>query len=125
MPLYTLVTQKGTLDRQAKAHLARQLTSFHSAYAGVPENWIHVVFHDFQPGDGFTAGEEAPAAALTVLIRSGRSSEYKKGMLTELWKMFQTATSAPDDQIVIGIQEVSPSQAMEMGQVMPEVEEEK
>jgi phenylpyruvate tautomerase PptA (4-oxalocrotonate tautomerase family) len=121
MPLYTLVTQKGTLDRQAKTHLARQLTSFHSEYAGVPKNWVHVVFQDFQPGDGFTAGEEAPAAALTLLIRSGRSTEYKKGLLTELWKMFQTATGAPDDQIVIGIQEVSPSQAMEMGQIMPDV----
>ena len=125
MPLYTLVTQKGTLDRQAKARLARQLTSFHSEYAGVPQNWVHVVFQDFQPGDGFTAGEEAPAAALTLLIRSGRSSEYKKGMLTQLWKMFQTATGAPDDQIVIGIQEVSPNQAMEMGQIMPDVASDK
>ncbi|GLQ45920.1 hypothetical protein GCM10007862_09710 [Dyella lipolytica] len=125
MPLYTLVTQKGTLDPQAKVHLARQLTSFHSEYAGVPPNWVHVVFHEFQPGDGFTAGEPAPAAALTLLIRSGRSTEYKKGLLTRLWHMFQTATGAPDDQIVIGIQEVSPSQAMEMGQIMPDVAAEK
>lgn len=123
MPLYTLVTQKGTLDRQAKAHLARQLTSFHSEYAGVPPHWVHVIFQDFQPGDGFTAGEEAPAAALTLLIRSGRSTEYKKGLLTQLWKMFQAATGAPDGQIVIGIQEVSPSQAMEMGKIMPDVSE--
>jgi phenylpyruvate tautomerase PptA (4-oxalocrotonate tautomerase family) len=123
MPLYTLVTQKGTLDRQAKNRLAKQLTSFHVEYAGVPQNWVHVVFQDFQPGDGFTAGEEAPTAALTLLIRTGRSNEYKKGLLTELWRMFQTATGAPDDQIVIGIQEVSPSQAMEMGQIMPDVSE--
>lgn len=123
MPLYALVTQKGTLDREAKARLAKQLTSFHSEYAGVPPNWVHVVFQDYQPGDGFTAGEEAPAAALTLLIRSGRSVEYKKGLLTQLWKLFQTATGAPDDQIVIGIQEVSPSQAMEMGQIMPDVSE--
>ena len=121
MPLYTLVTQQGTLDQQAKARLAKQLTSFHCEYAGVPKNWVHVVFQDFQPGDGFTAGEQAPAAALTLLIRTGRSAEYKKGMLVELWKMFQAATGAPDDQIVIGIQEVSPSQAMEMGQIMPDV----
>lgn len=123
MPLYTLVTQKGTLDRQAKGHLAKQLTMFHSEYAGVPQNWVHVVFQDFQPGDGFTAGEEAPTAALTLLIRTGRSAEYKRGLLTQLWQMFQTATGAPDDQIVIGIQEVSPSQAMEMGQIMPDVAE--
>lgn len=121
MPLYTLTTQKGTLDRQAKGRLARQLTSFHAEYAGVPLNWVHVVFQDFQPGDGFTAGEEAPVAALTLSIRTGRSSEYKKGLLTQLWRIFQTATGAPDDQIVIGIQEVPPSQAMEMGKIMPDV----
>ena len=123
MPLYTLVTQKGTLDQQAKAELARRLTSFHSDYAGVPKNWVHVVYQDFEPGHGFTAGEPAPAAALTLLIRSGRSTEYKKGLLTQLWSLFQAATEAPDDQIVIGIQEVSPSQAMEMGQIMPDVAE--
>jgi hypothetical protein len=38
-----------------------------------------------------------------------------------LWTLFQAATAASDEQIVIGIQEVSPSQAMEMGKVMPEV----
>jgi phenylpyruvate tautomerase PptA (4-oxalocrotonate tautomerase family) len=125
MPLYTLVTQKGTLDGLAKNRLAKQLTSFHSEYAGVPQNWVHIVFHDFAPGDGFTAGEEAPTASLTLLIRTGRSTEYKKKLLTHLWAMFQAATAASDEQIVIGIQEVSPSQAMEMGKVMPDVAGEK
>jgi hypothetical protein len=37
--------------------------------------------------------------------------------------LLQTATGAPDDQIVIGIQEVPPSQAMEMAQIMPDVGE--
>ena len=49
--------------------------------------------------------------------------EYKRDLLKRLWLVFQTATSAPDDQIVIGIQEVPASQAMEMGQIMPDVEE--
>lgn len=124
MPLYTLVTQQGTLDREAKTRLARQITSFHADYAGVPPNWVHVIFQDYQPGDGFTAGEQAPAAALTLLIRTGRSTQYKQGLLLQLWKLFQAATGAPDDQIVIGIQEVSPSQAMEMGQIMPDVAQE-
>ena len=33
----------------------------------------------------------------------------------------QHATGAPDNQIVIGVNEVPPSQAMEMGKIMPEV----
>ena len=72
-------------------------------------------------GSGFTAGEVSAIAALTLLIRTGRSPEYKRGLLKRLWELFQAATGAPDDQIVLGIQEVPPSQAMEMAQIMPDV----
>jgi phenylpyruvate tautomerase PptA (4-oxalocrotonate tautomerase family) len=34
---------------------------------------------------------------------------------------YQAATGAPDEEIVLGIQEVPSSQAMEMGKVMPDV----
>jgi hypothetical protein len=55
----------------------------------------------------------------------GRCSAQKEfssvHLLTRLWNALQNATGAPDDQIVIGIQEVPPSQAMEMGHVMPDV----
>jgi phenylpyruvate tautomerase PptA (4-oxalocrotonate tautomerase family) len=89
----------------------------------VPENWVHVIFHDYPAGGGFTAGRPAATAALTLLIRTGRSPEYKRELLARLWRLLQDATGAPDDQIVIGIQEVPPSQAMEMGQIMPDVAE--
>jgi phenylpyruvate tautomerase PptA (4-oxalocrotonate tautomerase family) len=121
MPLYTVTTQTGVLSGEAKATLAAELTAFHAEYAGVPKNWVHVVFQDYAPGDGFTAGEVAATAALTLLIRTGRSADYKREMLKRLWQLLQDATGAGDDQIVLGIQEVPPSQAMEMGQIMPDV----
>ena len=122
MPLYTVTTQAGVLSGAAKATLASELTSFHSDYAGVPKNWVHVVFQEYAAGNGFTAGEVAATAALTLLIRTGRSAEYKRGLLKRLWELLQDATGAADDQIVLGIQEVPPSQAMEMGQIMPDIE---
>ena len=121
MPLYTVMTQSGVLNDKAKVKLAGEVTAFHSEYAGVPKNWVHIVFQEYPPGNGFTAGEPAATASLTLLIRSGRSSEYKRGMLKRLWELLQDATGAPDDQIVLGIQEVPASQAMEMGQIMPDV----
>ena len=122
MPLYTLTTQAGALDASAKGRLAEHLTDLQSEYAQVPKNWVHVVFHEYLVGSGFTGGEPAATVSLTLLIRSGRSSDYKRGLLTRLWKLLQDATRAPDDQIVIGIQEVPPSQAMEMGKIMPDVD---
>jgi phenylpyruvate tautomerase PptA (4-oxalocrotonate tautomerase family) len=122
MPLYTVSTQSAVLTGEAKTALAEELTAFHCAYSGVPRTWVHVIFQEYAPGNGYTAGKAAAAAALTLLIRTGRSVEYKRGLLKRLWELLQGATRAPDDQIVIGIQEVPPSQAMEMGQIMPEVE---
>jgi phenylpyruvate tautomerase PptA (4-oxalocrotonate tautomerase family) len=122
MPLYTVTTQAGVLGGSAKTRLASELTAFHSEHAGVPKNWVHIVFQEYAPGNGFTAGETAATAALTLLIRTGRSAEYKRAMLKRLWQLLQDATGAADDQIVLGIQEVPPSQAMEMGKIMPDIE---
>jgi phenylpyruvate tautomerase PptA (4-oxalocrotonate tautomerase family) len=123
MPLYTVTTQAGVLTAEAKVKLAGELTVFHAEYAGVPKNWVHIVFQDYATGSGFTAGEVSAPAALTLLIRTGRSPDYKRGLLARLWELLQASTGAPDDQIVIGIQEVPASQAMEMGQIMPEVDQ--
>jgi phenylpyruvate tautomerase PptA (4-oxalocrotonate tautomerase family) len=118
MPLYTVTTQAGVLSGKAKAKLAAELTAFHSEYAGIPKNWVHIVFQEYAAGNGFTAGKVAATAALTLLIRTGRSAEYKRGLLKRLWDLLQDATGAADDQIVLGIQEVPP----EMGKIMPDVE---
>ncbi|MDR6661317.1 phenylpyruvate tautomerase PptA (4-oxalocrotonate tautomerase family) [Tardiphaga robiniae] len=121
MPFYTVSTQAGTLSSSAKERLAGELTSFHSTYAGIARSWVHIIFQDYREGNGFTAGRRDAPVALTVTIRAGRSSEYKREMLSQLWAMMQAASGAPDDQIVIGIQEIPASQAMEMAQIMPDV----
>ena len=76
MPLYTISTQSGVLTGEAKAALAEDLTAFHCAYSGVPRNWVHVIFQEYEAGSGYTAGKAAAAAALTLPIRTGRSVEY-------------------------------------------------
>jgi phenylpyruvate tautomerase PptA (4-oxalocrotonate tautomerase family) len=121
VPLYTITTPMGALNNAARADLASKLTSMHSEFAQVPVNWVHIVFQDYAVGSGFTAGQPAATAALTLLVRTGRSSEYKRQLLQKLWGLLQQATGAADEQIVIGIQEVPPSQAMEMGRIMPDV----
>jgi phenylpyruvate tautomerase PptA (4-oxalocrotonate tautomerase family) len=121
VPLYTVTTQTGVLSDTSRSELAGKLTQLHCELAGVPKNWVHVVFHEFPTGRGFTAGAPAATGSLTVLIRTGRTAEYKREMLRRLWQLLQAATGAPDDQLVLGIQEVPPSQAMEMGQIMPDV----
>lgn len=121
MPLYTVMTQAGVLRGAAKARLAARLTATHSEMSGVPPGWVHVIFQEYPEGNGFTAGEPAATVALTLLIRSGRTPEYKRDLLTRIWESLQAATGAANDQIVIAMLEGPPSQAMEMGKIMPDV----
>jgi phenylpyruvate tautomerase PptA (4-oxalocrotonate tautomerase family) len=121
MPLYTVTTQTGVLSGEVKARLADELATFHADYSGVPKAWVQVVFQDYAPGSGFTAGKPSAVAALILQIRTGRTAEYKRGLVQRLWELLQHATGAADNQIVIGVNEVPPSQAMEMGKIMPEV----
>ncbi len=120
MPLYTAIVQDGVLTSDIKNKFAKDVTDFHTEYAGVPREFVHIVFQTYAPGDGFTAGVRAATAALTVVIRKGRSVDYKHGLLRKLWSLLQDATGAPDDQLALAIHEVPASQAMEMGQIMPD-----
>jgi phenylpyruvate tautomerase PptA (4-oxalocrotonate tautomerase family) len=123
MPLYTVTAQAGMLSGEAKARLADELATFHADYSGVPKTWVQVVFQDYAPGGGFTGGKPSTVAALIAQIRTGRSVEFKRGLVQRLWELLQHATGAADNQIVIGVNEVPPSQAMEMGKIMPEIGE--
>lgn len=121
MPLYTITTQAGTLDGPRKASLAAEITALHVELAGVPKEWVHVLYQDYAPGSGFTAGQPAPMVSLSLSIRTGRSADYKRNLLTRLWALLRTATAVSEDQIVIGLQEVPPGDAMEMARIMPDV----
>ena len=76
--------QVGILASPTKADLADKLTTFHYEYAAVPNNLVYIVFHKYPIGSGFTAVRESSTAAPTVLIWSGRSSDYKQEFLKHL-----------------------------------------
>jgi phenylpyruvate tautomerase PptA (4-oxalocrotonate tautomerase family) len=121
MPLYTAITEDGFVSAETKAKIAKEITRIHSAIMKVPENFVRVVFLSYPKGSGYTAGKAAPTAALNCVLRSGHTDEDKTEMLKQLWSMFQELTRIPTDQLVISLQEIPSSNAMEMGQVMQSV----
>ena len=84
----------------------------------VPTNFVHIVFLCYLKGSGYTAGKEASTAALNCVLRSGHTADEKTQMLNQLWSMFQGHTGLSTDQIVVSLQEIPSSNAMEMGQIM-------
>ena len=121
MPLYTAITEDGFVSDDKKAKIAKEITRIHTTVMKVPNNFVRVVFLSYPKGSGFAAGEQGSTAALNCVLRSGHTDADKTDMLKQLWSMFQTITGIPTDQLAISLQEISSSNAMEMGQIMPSV----
>lgn len=122
MPLYTISLQDDALSPEEKASLAAEIAEFHCAMTGLDKAFVKILFNTYKPGDGFVGDDPAAAATLTVLIRAGRTNDYKKNMLQKLWAMLQRATGAADAQMLVAIQEAPASNAMEMGLIMPDLD---
>ena|ERR1700761_3813789 len=121
MPLYRIAFEAGLLSAADKVALATEITDFHCRLTGLERPFVKVLFDAFARGDGFVGGDVGPPVTLTVLIRAGRSTDYKQQMLQQLWAILQRATGAADAQMLVAIEEAPASQAMEMGVIMPEL----
>ena len=121
MPLYQITTPEGSLSSEAKAALAAEITEFHSRMSGLDEAYTKIVFNSFLPGDGFIGREAGPAVILTVKVRAGRPADYRKKLLFGLRSMLQRATGAADVQLLLALEETPASNAIEMGELMPEI----
>ena len=121
MPLYTAITEEGTVSVETKAKIAEEITRIHTSVMKVPKNFVRVVFLSYPKGSGFVGGEEAPTAALNCVLRSGHTTEEKTDMLQQIWTMFQDLTGIATDQLALSLQEIPSSNAMEMGQIMKAV----
>jgi phenylpyruvate tautomerase PptA (4-oxalocrotonate tautomerase family) len=123
MPQYTVTTQD-SLPNATRAKVAEEITRIHTTVMKVPKNFVRVIFLSYSKGSGYTAGKEAPTAALICVLRSGHTVDEKTDLLKQLWSMFQGLTAVATDQLAISLQEIPASNAMEMGQIMPAVSHE-
>jgi phenylpyruvate tautomerase PptA (4-oxalocrotonate tautomerase family) len=73
MPLYTATTEQNFVSDATKATVAAEITHIHAAVMKVPKNFVGVVFLFYPKHSGYTAGEEAPIAALNCVLRSGQT----------------------------------------------------
>jgi phenylpyruvate tautomerase PptA (4-oxalocrotonate tautomerase family) len=124
MPLYTAITEQDFVSDETKNRIAVEITRIHSTVMKVPRSFVRVVFLSYPRHSGYAAGEAAPTAALNCVLRSGHTVEEKTDLLQQLWSMFQKLTGIATEQLAISLQEIPSSNAMEMGQIMPEVRHE-
>ena len=87
MPLYTAITQEGTVSSETKAKMAEEITRIHTSVMKVPKNFVRVVFLSYPKGSGFTGGSEAATATLNCVLRSGHTVQEKADMLKQLFQL--------------------------------------
>jgi phenylpyruvate tautomerase PptA (4-oxalocrotonate tautomerase family) len=121
MPLYTAITQDGSISDETRAKMAKEITRIHTNVMKVPASFVRVVFLSYPKGSGYTAGKEASTAALNCVLRIGHTVEEKTDMLKQLWLMFQDLTGVSTDQLAVSLHEIPSDNAMEMGQIMQTV----
>jgi len=110
MPNCTSITQDGLLSKAKKAWLAEQITRIHCEVMGVAPAVVRIVFLTNPDDASLTAGQSTACATFTCLVPPGPSVQSKTVLLRRPSIIYEEATGAPTEQLMI---------AIEMGYVMP------
>jgi phenylpyruvate tautomerase PptA (4-oxalocrotonate tautomerase family) len=121
MPLYTVTTPDGLLSARQRDTIAAELVRIHTAAMHVPAYFVHSIFPTYPRNHAYVAAEQSPVSSIVGVIRAGHTPEEKSRLVQSLWNMFKEKTGVSDRDLSIALQEVSASQAMENGVIMPEV----
>lgn len=119
MPLYTCITQEGTLSAEQRAGIATEITRIHTVRTGAPASFVRVIFKTLSPHSTFAGGKPAVNAFLLGIIRAGRGTEGKAQLLNDLWFMYKKVTGLTDDQLFVTVIDVPASNGMEFGAILP------
>jgi phenylpyruvate tautomerase PptA (4-oxalocrotonate tautomerase family) len=127
MPTYICTVAEGQLSQEQKAAIAKTITDVHCRVAVAPTYFAQVIFNELKPGNHFIAGRPLDHHTLFVYatIRSGRTAETKKALLTELTASLAEAAGLPKAQIWFYLTELEGRQIVEFGQILPAPGEEK
>ena len=115
MPLFTCITQEGTLSADQRALIASEFTRIYAERMNDPADFVRVNFETVAPNTTFTAGKPSVNAYILGHIRLGHGDENIALTLQDLWSVYKTATGLGDDQLLAIAVEVPANHAMEYG----------
>ena len=65
MPIYTSITQEGSLSQQQRKEIAEAVTKIHVDATGAPRSFVNVRFFTYAVGNNFRGGVESATAYLS------------------------------------------------------------
>src|SRR6266851_5497171 len=123
MPFYQFIIPAGSPSAERKAEIATAVTRVITSVTGAPARYVNVSFTEVASGSIFVAGREVSSGRMVGIIRTGRSVETKRELITSLATAWSEVTGEPMESFALFIQEVPGSAVMEDGQILPEAEE--
>jgi phenylpyruvate tautomerase PptA (4-oxalocrotonate tautomerase family) len=125
IPVYTSITQEGSLSQQQRKEIAEAVTKIHVDATGAPRSFVNVRFFTYPAGNNFRGGAEFATAYLGGTIRAGRDLATKQKMLQELVAMMQRIGKLPADEVAVFVEDISADQVIEKGAILPQPGQEK
>jgi phenylpyruvate tautomerase PptA (4-oxalocrotonate tautomerase family) len=119
MPIYQCYIPTGSLGADTRAELAEAITDIHCTITASPRGFAHVVFIEYGESSFFTAGQPNNISVLYGIIRAGRDRQTQAEMLTKLVEAWTSITGQDVRSVVIGLNDIEPTSAMEAGLIMP------
>jgi len=123
MATYSVNYAGFSLATHQKFSIAKAITKIHADVTGAEAYFAQVIFKQLDLHDCFIGGVllDEPHLFLSGQIRNGRSEQIKKQLLIELEVALQGVIGLSGHQIWAYIDEITPSQMIEYGQILPAV----
>lgn len=122
MPTYVCYAHRGQLTVQHKAQIAAGIARIHSEFTGAPVAFTQCVFHELNPHDHFIGVRPASENGVWVYghIRSKRSISTRNEILLGIRDLVGQVLNVPESAIWVYLNELSHTDMVEFGRVLPE-----
>ena len=122
MPTYTVTNSNFTLNSKQKTDIAKGITKIHSRVTGANTYFAQVIFNKTKDNNHFMGGKRVKEQQIFLhgQIRAGRSSKIKKKLILELRDIIIKKTKLDTSQVWVYIVDLSPSQMIEYGAILPQ-----
>jgi len=122
MPTYIVAAAAGRLHSDMKRAIASGITKSHSDSTGAQSFFAQVIFQDIADGNHYLGGSPLRSDQIFVHghIRAGRTLQQKQLLLERIVAVVVDAAKTSSRDVWVYLSDLSPSQMVEFGKVLPE-----
>ena len=127
MPTYTVTNSNFTLTSKQQNNLAEGITKVHNIVTGANTYFAQVIFNKTKKNNHFIGGKKVKEPSIFLLgqIRAGRTKIMKDKLISDLRNTIIQNSKLDETQIWVYIVDLTPSQMIEYGTVLPKSGKEK